>query len=164
MSPITQTPIPLSDEWATPRGLYGWADAKFGPFTHDACAMPWNAKHPNYVSRGGLEVEYGPGDVVWCNPPYSALPEWMSFAYRQSQRGAVFVCLVPITPDRYWWSDYVEEKAELIPLTRSVLPSGRVHFEKEDGTSGRAPFPSCFLIYRPVNTPRRLRPSSEETP
>lgn len=149
MSPITQTPIPLSDEWATPRWLFDHFDAEFH-FTLDACAKPWNAKCSEYVTATTpFWHPWVQGSVVWMNPPYSDLSAWMRKAYiESSQRGSLVVCLVPCVPDRKWWSDQVEGKAEVRHLTRSLLPTGRVHFEKEDGTSGRAPFPSCIVVYR----------------
>lgn len=157
MSPITQTPIPLSDEWATPKWLFDRFDAEFH-FTIDACAKPWNAKHETYLDGWGLEANWE-GATVWMNPPYSDIGAWMRKAYSESTKraGATVVCLVPCTPDRHWWSDWVEGKAEVRYLTRSLLPSGRVHFEKEDGTSGRAPFPSCIVVFRPELTPTAAR-------
>ena len=146
MSPITQTKIPLSDEWATPRDLFDALDAEFR-FTFDGAAKPWNAKCQRFESDG-LGVPWN-GKVVWLNPPYSKIGTWMDKAYRESQSGATVVCLVPCSPDRHWWSDWVEGKAsEIRLLTRRMLRTGRVHFEREDGTSGRAPFASCIVIYR----------------
>lgn len=149
--PITQTPIPLSDEWATPKWLFDHFDAEFG-FTLDGAAQPWNAKCAEYVTpTTPLWHPWSRGQVVWLNPPYSALDAWMHKARIESeQRDATVVCLVPCVPDRKWWSKHVEGKAEVRPLTRSLLPTGRVHFEKEDGTSGRAPFPSAIIVFRPV--------------
>lgn len=149
--PITQTKIPLSDEWATPKWLYDHFDREFR-FTLDACARPWNAKHPQFIAPwiDGLKQAW-PAETVWCNPPYSDIATWMEKAANEALfNGATVVCLVPCTPDRHWWRNNVEMRgAEVRHLTRSLLPTGRVHFEREDGTSGRAPFPSCLVIYRP---------------
>ena len=149
MSPITQTPIPLSDEWATPKWLFDHFDAEFH-FTLDGAAQSWNAKCARFCSPD----DHGPawsGEVVWLNPPYSELGAWMWKAGLAARRiKATVVCLVPCVPDRKWWSEHVEGKAEVRHLTRSLLPTGRIHFEKEDGTSGRAPFASCLVIYKPA--------------
>ena len=149
MSPITQTPIPLSDEWATPRWLFDHYDRRFR-FTIDACAKPWNAKCSRFITpeADGLK-QHIIAEKVWCNPPYSQLAAWMERAEKNSAEcGSLWICLVPCTPDRHWWSDWVvEQAADVELLTRKLLPSGRIHFEKEDGTSGRAPFASCVVIY-----------------
>ena len=33
---------------STPQDLFDWANARWGPFTLDACAAEWNAKVPHY--------------------------------------------------------------------------------------------------------------------
>lgn len=156
--PITQTKIPLSDEWATPIWLFEKIDAEFG-FTLDAAAKPWNAKLGRYVSTDGLSADWS-GNVVWLNPPYSDIASWLYKARVESRRnGATVVALVPCSPDRHWWHDHVEGVAEVRLLTRALLPTGRVHFQKEDGTTGRAPFASALLIYRPVTQSAGRGPS-----
>lgn len=159
MSPITQTKIPLSDEWATPRWLFQHFDAEFG-FTLDACAKPWNAKHERFLTDG-LTASWS-GERVWCNPPYSAISDWLYKARCATKLGGaeLVVCLVPCSPDRHWWHDHVGAASDVRLLTRAILPSGRVHFQKEDGTSGRAPFASCLVIYRrSVALSERAEPS-----
>lgn len=58
-----------TDMWATPPELYAALDAEFN-FTLDACAVPENAKCPDYYTpeQDGLTQPW-PGRV-WCNPPY----------------------------------------------------------------------------------------------
>jgi phage N-6-adenine-methyltransferase len=147
MSPITQTPIPLSDEWATPAEIFDPLEEEFG-FMLDAAAQPWNRKCLRFLSYDGLDIPWIPGPV-WLNPPYSEIGRWMEKAHRESlEHSVTVVCLVPCTPDRHWWADHVEGKAEVRLLTRKNLRSGRVHFERSDGSSGRAPFASAVVIYR----------------
>lgn len=144
--PRTRTKVVSTDEWATPRWLFDHFDAEFH-FTLDACARPWNAKCAAY----NRDIDWGlpwTGEIVWMNPPYSALGHWMAKAQRESENGVTVACLVPCVPDRKWWAASVEGKAEIRLLTRSLLPSGRVHFEREDGSSDRAPFASCLIVYR----------------
>lgn len=150
MSPITQTPIPLSDEWATPEEIFAPLDTEFG-FVLDVAAQSWNAKCTRFLTPAldGLTGDWPVMGAVWLNPPYSEIALWLAKAREQSARGATVVCLVPCSPDRHWWADHVEGECEVRLLTRRMLKSGRVHFVKEDGTSGRAPFASAVLIYRP---------------
>lgn len=151
MSPITQTKIPLSDEWATPKWLFEHFDNEFH-FTLDACAKEWNAKCERFTPPhiDGLTVSWA-NERVWLNPPYSDIGAWLYRARRETRfNGAELVAaLVPCSPDRHWWHDHVLiDATEVRLLTRAILPSGRVHFQKEDGTSGRAPFASCLIVYR----------------
>lgn len=148
MSPITQTPIPLSDEWMTSDEIFRPLHSEFA-FSLDAAAAAWNAKVGFYFTRetNGLAQSWK-GETVWLNPPYSNVGEWLAKAYSERcQHGIVVVALVPCSPDRHWWSQHVEGKAEVRLLTRRVLKSGRVHFIREDGSTGRAPFASAVLIY-----------------
>lgn len=150
--PITQTPIPLSDEWSTPPEVFGPLNEEFG-FTLDASAKHWNAKTTRFFgpdeSGGGLTLPWDSG-IVWLNPPYSDIASWLKKAIVEADKGATVVCLLPLSPDRHWWRDCVEGVADEVRLlTRSNLRSGRVHFVKENGTSGRAPFASCVVVYRP---------------
>lgn len=158
MSPITKTRTARSDEWSTPQWLFEHFDAEFH-FTLDAASQPWNAKCAHRYEKGicsGLDMPW-PRETVWLNPPYSDIGPWMAKAYQESQeRDATVICLLPNAPDTLWWRDHIEGKADEIRLlTRSLLPSGRVHFEKEDGWSGRAGFSSALVIYRPVHMSRR---------
>lgn len=138
----------MSDEWATPVDVFAPLNAEFG-FTVDAAAAQWNAKLPRFwtTADDGLRQSWD-GEVVWLNPPYSRIGDWLAKAAMERRTSSVVVVLVPVSPDRYWWSEYVEGCCDLRLLTRSTLPSGRIHFEKEDGTKGRAPFASAVLIYR----------------
>lgn len=151
MSPITQTKIPLSDEWATPVDVFAPLNAEFG-FTVDAAAAGWNTKLPRYWAKGddGLRQPWW-NERIWLNPPYSNIGEWLERACEHAHYD-VLVALVPCSPDRHWWHDSVEGFAEVRLLTRSTLRSGRIHFVKEDGTSGRAPFASAILVYRKAAT------------
>lgn len=141
VSPLTKTRTARSDEWATPKWLFDHFDAEF-QFTLDGAARAWNAKLPRFNDGVKPDIPWH-GEMVWLNPPYSNLEYWMKIAQVGSHVARGVVCLVPNAPDCYWWSESVEGKASEIRL-----PSGRVHFEKEDGWSGRAGFSSALIVYR----------------
>ena len=158
--------VKWSDQWATPPEFFGALDAEFH-FMLDACADDWSAKcerfyvHPDKcgVCRGGsplclacdgLRGKWRVG-AVWLNPPYSNIGPWLEKAYLESRRGAVVVALVPCTPDRKWWAEYVEGRCEVRYVTRNTpgTVAGRVAFiANEAAPPRRAPFPSAILIYR----------------
>ncbi len=119
----------------TPRWLFTKLNREFG-FTVDVCASGWNAKCKRYWTKeqDGLEQDWS-GEVCWMNPPYSQdLGDWIHKAYSESLKGATVVCLVPVSPDRSWWHDYVIKKESELRWIRQTTS---------------IPFPRCIVIFRP---------------
>lgn len=138
-----------SDEWATPADFFAVLDAEF-VFQLDVCAARWSAKYPRFFSRDedGLSRDWGFSN--WLNPPYSNIGPWLAKARAEAAKGATTVALVPCVPDRKWWAEHVEGKAEI----RHVA-GRRLYFTAAEGEQPkRAPFPSCVVIYRPAPTGR----------
>ena len=134
------------DEWATPQALFEQLDAEFG-FTLDVCASPYNAKCKRYFTAAddGLSRSWS-GEVVFMNPPYSTVSEWMGKALYESEHGATVVCLVPSRTDVGWFWDYA--KSGEIRLIQ-----GRLHFTDDEGNTGPAPFPSVVVVFGPDCAP-----------
>jgi len=136
----------MSDEWATPGGLFVELNKEF-QFTLDPCASPWNAKCPRYFTEedDGLSKSWAHG-VVWMNPPFGdngrSTGRWVEKALR-SARGpgrACVVCLLPAKTDTTWWRDVVMQADEIRFICgRLSFGSGR----------GRSPCGSAVVIYRP---------------
>jgi phage N-6-adenine-methyltransferase len=128
-----------SDVWSTDPAFFAALHAEFH-FTLDACAIAENATCDHYFSpeQDGLLQEWS--GVVWCNPPYSAVAQWMAKAYEASKAGATVVCLVYAKTDTRWWHTYCLPYAEI-----RYLP-GRLKF---GGSSNSAPFGSAVVIFRP---------------
>lgn len=136
---------PTSDVWNTPRWLFDALDREFG-FTLDPCSDGANALCEQHFTPedNGLLRDWG-REVVYMNPPYSAVGEWVRKAFGSAQEGATVVCLVPARTDSNWWHDYAM-KGEI----RFIR--GRLRFgddERRFGGSGSAPFPSAILVFRP---------------
>jgi phage N-6-adenine-methyltransferase len=130
---------PVTDVWATPQWLYDALNKEFG-FTLDPCSDGTNAKCEKFftASENGLLRDWKT-DVVFMNPPYSEVDEWMRKAYGAALEGATVVCLIPARTDTRWWHEYCM-KAE-IRFIRGRLKFG-------DAESG-APFPSAIIVFRP---------------
>lgn len=127
-------------EWETPQGFFDRLDMKF-EFTLDPCATSDNAKCARFFTK----VEDGlaqPWDgVVFVNPPYGrVIGKWVCKAYKESQRGAVVVMLIPSRTSTRWWHDWVMKASEL------WFVKGRLRF---GGASENAPFPSVVVVFRP---------------
>jgi phage N-6-adenine-methyltransferase len=126
-----------TDLWSTPQDLYDELHAEFG-FTLDVCAIPDNAKCPNYFTaeQDGLAQEWR--GVCWMNPPYGdAIARWVEKAYRSGQEGATVVCLVPARVDTGWWWNHCRYGE--IRFLRGRLKFG--------GGENSAPFPSAVVIF-----------------
>jgi site-specific DNA-methyltransferase (adenine-specific) len=127
-----------TEEWATPAYVFNALDAEFH-FTLDVCATRENAKCDTYFDKASNGLSQSWGGICFMNPPYGKeIGKWMEKAYREAQKGAVVVCLIPARPDTRWWHDWVM-KAQEIRFVR-----GRLKFV---GGKYPAPFPSCVIIF-----------------
>ena len=127
-----------TDMWATPPELYAALDEEFG-FTLDACAVPENAKCPDYYTpeQDGLAQPW-PGRV-WCNPPYGRdVWRWVKKASETAAGGGFVVMLLPARTDTRWFHDYIYHKAE-VRFIRGRLKFG--------GCKNSAPFPSMVAVF-----------------
>ena len=85
---------------------------------------------------------------TFLNPPYSAakIYAFMQKAYEESQKGAIVVCLVPVSGDR-WWIDWALKAQEIRYI------KGRVKFVGYDidgnPVNGSPMFSSCVVIFWP---------------
>lgn len=128
------------DEWATPADLFAALNAEFN-FTLDVCATAKNAKCPRYLTEAddGLWHSWA-GEVVFMNPPYSKVDQWMGKAALEGENGATVVCLVPSRTDVGWFWEHARRGQ--IRFIR-----GRVHFVDDVGKTGPAPFPSTVVVF-----------------
>lgn len=129
-----------SGDWPTDPVVFGAFDARYGPFTLDACASAENAKCERYftVADDGLSQTWT--GRVWVNPPYGrTLPLWIAKAYESAGSTAeIVVCLVPARTDTRWWHEFVVRgEVEFI--------KGRLKFGP---LTSPAPFPSAVVVFR----------------
>jgi phage N-6-adenine-methyltransferase len=98
------------DDRRTPRSLFDPLHGEF-QFTVDAAASEDNALLSRYWTRAhdALRMYWG-ADRIWCNPPYSGLPEWVAKARSEASAGCqLIVMLLPADrTEQPWWQDYVE--------------------------------------------------------
>ena len=139
------------DEWETPKWLFDLLDQEFH-FQVDAAATNQNSKcGMRYFNDALVLANWGTlgASRFWLNPPYSAakIYAFMQKAYEESLKGALVVCLVPVSGDR-WWIDFAL-KAQEIRYIR-----GRVKFVGYDvdgnPVNGSPMFSSCVVIFDPV--------------
>lgn len=128
-----------NDVWDTPQWLFDALHKEFG-FTLDPCSNGENQKcqHHFTMHENGLLQDWE-NHVVFMNPPYSQVNDWMRKAYGASREGATVVCLIPSRTDTDWWHKYAM-KGEI----RFI--KGRLKF---GNAVNPAPFPSALIVFRP---------------
>ena len=140
------TIVTEKDLWETPKWLFDLLDQEFH-FNFDASATTENTKCPIF-SNDSLTRPWPliNGETrAFLNPPYSTakIYAFMQKAYEESQKGALVVCLVPVSGDR-WWIDWAL-KAQEIRYIR-----GRVKFVGYDidgnPVNGSPMFSSCVGV------------------
>ncbi|UUY74117.1 phage N-6-adenine-methyltransferase [Staphylococcus epidermidis] len=134
-----------SNEWSTPQKLFDELDKEFN-FTLDPCSTHENAKCSKHftIEENGLEQDWSK-DIVFMNPPYGrGIRHWIEKAYKESNKGATVVCLIPARTDTTYWHDFIFDKADDIRFLRGRLKFG--------GSKNSAPFPSAIVVYRGVTT------------
>jgi phage N-6-adenine-methyltransferase len=119
-----------SDHWATPKDVYGALDDEFR-FTFDPC--------PLMAEESGLLKKWG--GRVFCNPPYSAIDEFLKKGlWHLSQRDCeLLVYLIPSRTDTRWFHEYCIKASEIRFL------KGRLKF---GDAKNSAPFPSMLVIFK----------------
>ena len=99
-----------NDNWGTPNWLYDLLNRNLGPFTVDACADAENTKVPgSYFDEkmDGLKQTWT--GIVWCNPPYSGVADWVKKGYDSvyaDKTADRVVLLVANRTETNWFHEY----------------------------------------------------------
>ena len=81
MNPATQKTMfsSATGNWATPQEFFDKLNWRFGKFTLDPCATPYNTKCSNFYTEAenGLTKDWE-GENVFVNPPYGrGIDQWI---------------------------------------------------------------------------------------
>jgi phage N-6-adenine-methyltransferase len=127
-----------SDEWATPQEFFNKYNNIYN-FTLDAAASNLNYKvNKYYTIEDNALIKDWSTEVVWCNPPYSKLKNWIKKSYEESLLGAIVVMLIPARTDTIAWHEYI------FPYAQIRFIKGRLKF---GDSKNSAPFPSAIVIF-----------------
>lgn len=149
--------VPDVDDRRTPRTLWLFVEAEYGPFDLDAAALDESALCSRYYTpetNGLAEPWFG---SVWCNPPYSNLPAWVAKAWLEAPRCRRIVMLLPANrTEQPWWQKNVEpyrdgrSTRDGVRLTSRFLAS-RINFiaPGREKYASSAPFGCVLLIWQP---------------
>jgi len=141
-----------SDEWVTPQSLFDELNDEFS-FTLDAAATYENTKCRLYYGKhrdrfiDGLDLSWhhpsNMSHVVWCNPPYGNIKEWVKKAAWESiSSDLTSVLLLPARTDTKWFHEYIYKSNREIRFIK-----GRLRFSSSKNS---APFPSMIVVFRPT--------------
>ena len=133
-----------SDEWSTPQDFFDFLD-DFYHFTLDPCATADNAKCSKFFTKteNGLLQDWT-DEVVFCNPPYSAVCDWIKKSLLEAEHhNSRVVCLVPARVDTRWFHDFVYHN----PICKFTFVRGRLKF---GNSKTSAPFPSMIIDFKKV--------------
>lgn len=141
----------LSNEWETPRDLFGKLHENFG-FVLDAAATKDNALCKSFftIDDDSLKQDWAKYGVVWCNPPYGRqIGKFVRKGYEEAQKGAIVVMLVPARVDTRWWQDYCSKAAVWFIKGRLKFVNKSFPSYREDGDFkvSPAPFPSAIVTF-----------------
>lgn len=145
-----------SDEWYTPESFYSFVRRLWSP-SLDACAAAHSARAPSYYGldhvdptrRNALACDWAEdagGGNVWCNPPYSLKPEFLTKARETAATpgyGGSVVCLVPASTDTQWFRDATEPEGALLNVW---IIEGRIRFEAGEGQKATSNTHGSVLI------------------
>lgn len=149
---------PIKDRQATPYELVAAVESALNmAVAWDVCAEAATAKAPRYWTReqNALGFDWAltlrgagvmPGSLLWMNPPYSAIPQWLARAIRAARAGYCLAVLVPDDRSTAWYRQQVRGVAHTL-----LVPQRRVNFlHPETGVPIRGnPRPSILPIYGP---------------
>lgn len=132
------------DNWETPPYFFKLLDNEFG-FTLDPCSSEENHLCNKYYTKeeNGLLQSWA-GEIVFVNPPFSNMKEWVSKCYRESlAKDTIIVMIMPSRTDTKYWHNYVMKATEI------RFCKGRVNFNLE----GKKPkagstFPLCIVVWK----------------
>lgn len=124
------------DERFTPDDLYREYDARYH-FTLDVAATAENAKTAQFydIESDGLRSPWS--GRVWCNPPYSALEDWIKKAHEEREHCEVIVMLLPANRcEQPFWQKYVEPHRDNGGWMRTEFIARRRNFGSPDNEGG----------------------------
>jgi len=95
----------LRDEWYTPDETFSDLSARYGPFDLDVAASALNAKCARYMTVEDNALTKPWFGVVWCNPPYRRLIDWVRKARAEVEDGNAerVVMLLPSHTATEWF-------------------------------------------------------------
>lgn len=113
-----------SDHWATPNDFI-----KKIEFDTDIC--------PLYCKTDNLLVTWGNKGIIYCNPPYSNIKNFINKIIEECKKGVRVKLLIPARTDTIYFHKLINSNL----VSKIYFLKGRLKFNEK----GSAPFPSVFI-------------------
>ena len=139
-----------SSEWQTPIELFRRLDEKYH-FTLDPCTTNANPLGtPKYYTKedNGLNKSWK-DEIVFVNPPYSDIEEWVRKCHDEGTSAKTIVMLIPVRTDTKWFHNFILHDGD-IQFIKGRIRFGNPLIEWKDGIVKKtypAPFPSMFVRF-----------------
>ena len=131
------------DLWMTPPEIFEDMESWFPGWNKenmfDPCPAYWDGE------VDGLAIDWPTDKLVFVNPPYGNIAEWVKKCREQADRGCSVVLLIPARTDTRYLHDYIYMSAELMFLKGRIK---FIHADEPDKRWGSAPFPSVICYWR----------------
>lgn len=127
-------------DWITPDWLFEWLDEQYN-FELDAAASKENAKCSKYITQDTLFKDWNAKSIFLHLPAVRNIADWIRKAYKESQKGKVVVCILPVRTDTSWFHEYCTMSAEIMFLR------GRMEATVDDIVVGKAKFPHMVVVF-----------------
>lgn len=147
------------DLWATPvvefcgiQSFLAELYNGFTLFTLDACALPYNKKVNRFISpkEDMLKKDWGNGEFVWVNPPYSNPLPFIERAIEMSDKNFVAM-LLPSDTSTEWFAKCVEHADLIMFLTGKGARIKFKHNNNSQKTNGNVKG-SVLVIFQKILT------------
>lgn len=128
------------NEWFTPDDLFREIEHRYGPFDIDAAASEKNAKCDLFYDEQADGLSQPWEGVVWCNPPYKNIIDWVRKAFNECRCGRCkrAVLLLPAQTSTAWFHDYALKYGDLYWVRGK---------RKFGGAKGSAIMPSLVVVF-----------------
>jgi phage N-6-adenine-methyltransferase len=129
------------EDYETEDAVFEYYDRLYGGFYMDVAASRQTHKVRRYFTaeKDGLKQDWiGP---CWMDPPYRSIREWVEKAYKESQKGATVVALLPVWSGDSWFHDFC------VPFAHITLLRHRLRFTGPTSRGFQATFPSMVCVW-----------------
>ena len=143
-----------NDLWRTPVEITEFIQNKFGEINIDLCSSNENKVCENnideelnflddcWLAYAPEEFNVVPGDLAFCNPPYSKPLPFVKQCVKWAKHGYAVAGILNVDPSTKWFVELVKAKALIMPII-----GGRVSFLDGNGVATKGNNKPQFMFY-----------------
>ena len=139
-----------NDLWRTPPEVIGFIANRFGIIEIDLCSSDQNKvcypnlnENDNFLDDKWLNASLVyPGDLAWCNPPYSKPLPFVQQCVKWAKHGYAVTGILNFDPSTKWFCELINANALIMPII-----GGRISFLNGDGVATKGNNKPQFMFY-----------------